>query len=610
MKVMKKLAAFVAIIAMVATMALPAFANELNSPEVDGDNTTTTVSEAANKNSGSFSITMQSSEAGHTFRAYRIFDGGVNKEGKLSDISWAAGVNTDGIAAKLAEAGLKNTIGSGTDAVTLDLSKAADVAKALGEQSDDDAVMIKVADVFFDAKGNEAGNVSAADSNGNYVISDLVAGYYLVTDEYSDPDNVAAGAETLSRNVLAVVGDVTAQVKNTKPQIEKKILDPNPVDANEAGIGETVVYQIKGKVPNYTGYDKYFYVINDTLSGGLTFNADSVVVTVGGVTQTAGTDYVLYTGDEADDPYTFQVAFKNIMDKTIAADIVVTYNAVVNENAVIGKSGNPNEVDLTYSNNPNDSSKGNPSDNPKPDENHPTGVTPKDKTITYVAELDLTKYFDKVDTANYLKGATFTLTGTSNVPRGKTADKYVADDNGTFYKLKDNTFTTSVPHGDIKRSDGTVAVASNEADYASTTQKYKLTSETEYEYVTKDVFMQGTSNDNGKIIFKGLGAGTYTLKETVTPSGYNTAEDITFTITVTVPETITTGTETATWKSNNDSVTVDGTTAIYATDVIDNSGSTLPSTGGMGTTLFYVIGGLLIVAAAIVIISKRRVQEG
>jgi LPXTG-motif cell wall-anchored protein len=265
---------------------------------------------------------------------------------------------------------------------------------------------------------------------------------------------------------------------------------------------------------------------------------------------------------------------------------------------------------LIYSNNPNDSSDGNPSTNPKPDKDHPTGVTPKDKTITFVAELDLTKYFDKVDAANYLAGATFTLTGTSNVPRGTTAGKYVADANGTFYKLKDNTFTTSVPHGDIKRSDGTVAVESNEAYYESTTQKYKLTSETAYEYVTKDVFMQGTSDANGKITFKGLGAGTYTLKETVTPSGYNTAEDITFTITVTVPETITTGTETATWESNNNSVTVDGTTAIYKTNVIDNSGSTLPSTGGMGTTLFYVIGGLLIVAAAIVIISKRRVQEG
>ena len=565
------------------------------------DSTVTTPT-AADKGTGTFSITMTGAEDNHVFTAYKIFEGSLSADGKMGDISWASDVVLDGtttIYADLATAGL-----------TLATNDVKGVVDALKAQSDDSDVMKKVADVFYARKGTADGSVDAKTGD-NYVISGLTVGYYLVTDAYKAA--AAEGAATLSRNILAVVGNVTAAVKNDKPTIEKKILDPRPVDANEAGVGETVVYQITGAVPNYAGYDKYFYVINDKLSDGLTFNADSVVVKVGDDIQTAGTDYVLYTSSTTpavDTGYTFQVAFKNIKSKTIGAAITVTYNAVVNENAVIGNPGNPNEVDLIYSNNPNNSSHGNPSDNPKPDEDHPTGKTPKDKTITFVAELDLTKYFDEVKDSNELAGATFTLTGTSNVPKGSTAEKYVKDDNGTFYKLKNNGgYTTTAPHGDILRSDGSVAVASNEADYESTTQKYKLTSETTYTSETKNIFMQGTSGQDGKIVFKGLGAGTYTIKETVTPKGYTTAQDITFTITVTVPNEVKTGTETATWASNNADVTVNGNTGVYATNVIDLSGSTLPSTGGIGTTIFYIGGSVLVLAAAILLITKRRMSS-
>lgn len=596
MKNMKKILALIlAMLLIVANVAALA------------DNTNTTVTTAADKGKGDFSITMTGAEAGHTFKAYRIFDGSVDTNGKLGDIDWATGVNTTDIAAALTTAGLATSIEEGGKTVTLDLSKASDVAKAMAKQNDDSEVMKKVADVFYARKGTETGSVS--DKTGdNYVITGQKAGYYLVTDEYTDPENVGEGAATLSRNVLAVVGDVTAVVKNDKPTVEKKILDPDPVDANEAGVGETVVYQITGSVPNWVGYDKYFYVINDTLSSGLTFNADSVVVKVGDTIQTPGTDYVLYTGDQADG-HTFQVAFKDIKSKTVGQPITVTYNAVVNSNAVIGNPGNPNEVDLIYSNNPNDSSDGNPSENPKPGEDHPTGKTPKDKTITFVAELDLTKYKDAIGEGNELQGATFLLDGTSNVPKGSTAEKYVEDSNGTFYKLKDDSFTTTAPHGDILRSDGSVEIESNEDDYDSTTQKYKLTNETSYTSETKTILMQGTSGADGKIVFKGLGAGTYTIKEIVTPQGYTTAADITFTISVTVPDEIKTGSETASWTTNNEDVTVGETTGIYATNVIDLSGTVLPSTGGIGTTIFYVGGGILVLLAVILLVTKRRMSS-
>ena len=588
------------------------------------DETTTTVSAPASAGSGAFTITMKSAEDGHIFKAYRIFDGSVATiDGKvrLGDIAWADGVVTSGIAADLAAAGLPTANGD----KTLDLSKAQDVAEALTLQRDDSATMIKVADVFFDHKGTAVATATEK-SGDNYVLGSgavgsanapLVAGYYLVTDEYANPDNVGEGAATLSRNILEVVGSVQAVVKNDKPSVEKKILNPNPVDANEAGIGDTVAFQITGHVPNYTGYVNYFYVINDTLSNGLTFDGvQNLVVKVGETTLTAD-DYVVYTGLDTSNGHTFEVAFKNIKGYDIGAAITVTYTATVNENAVIGSTGNPNETDVTYSNNPNDSQGGNPEENPKPDEDIPTGISVKDKTVTYVAELDLTKYKDKIDPDNLLAGATFTLTGTSNIVKGTGADIFVEDANGAYWKLTDGTYTTTAPHGDIVDADGNVKVLSNEASYESTDVKYNLQHVTTYEAGTEEIFMQGTSDQNGKIVFKGLGAGTYTLTEVVTPKGYNTAEPITFTIVITVPETIADGTEAATFSvTGTNQVTLSGadtdgkaTTGLYLTSVIDNSGTVLPSTGGIGTTIFYVVGGVLVLAAIILLVTKKRMSE-
>ncbi len=262
----RKITALLLAAVLIVAMAVPALA----------DNTTTTVTNPASKGSGAFTITMTGAEDGHVFTAYRIFDGSVNTDGKLGDISWATGVNTEGIAAALEATGLATTV----DGKTLDLSKPADVATALAAQTDDSDVMKKVADVFYARRGTATGSANSKTGN-NYVISDQKAGYYLVTDEYTT-GHPQAGEATLSRNILAVAGDVTAQVKNDKPTVEKKILTPTPVDANKAGIGDTVAFQITGSVPNYAGYDKYFYVINDTLSDGLTFDgAQNVVVKVG-----------------------------------------------------------------------------------------------------------------------------------------------------------------------------------------------------------------------------------------------------------------------------------------------------------------------------------------
>ena len=581
------------------------------------DDTTTTVGTATAKNAGEFTISMTDAEDGHTFKAYQIFSGSVDTSGKLGDITWGTGItfgaenaNYEAFITALTTAGLTGLTSSST---------AADVAAAMTGQTDDSETMQKVADVFYDYKNTVAATATAKTGD-NYELKPLTAGYYMVTDEYtSTPEE---GAATLSRNVLAVVGDVTAKVKNDKPTVVKKILDPSPVDANKAAIGDHVFYQITGEVPNYAGYDKYFYVINDTLSNGLTFDgASSVTVTVGGTKLTEGTDYVVLTSDttpKASTGHTFEVAFKKIKDYTVKDAIVVTYSALVNENAAVD-TGNPNTTDVTYSNNPNDSSHGNPSENPKPDSDTPTGTSVQDKTVTYTSEVDLTKYFDEVKAGNELAGATFTLSGTQTTVVGTGADVFVADANGTFYKLADGTYTTTAPHDDILRSDGTVAITSNKDSYDATDlaagTKYKMEHVTSYSTIEKEVLLQGTSGADGKIVFKGLGAGTYVIKEIVTPEGYTTAADITFTIGIAVPETITTGAEPATYSISG--VTPAGSIAlkndnatggVYATDVVDLSGTTLPSTGGIGTTIFYVVGTVLVLGAAVVLITRRRMD--
>ena len=118
--------------------------------------------------------------------------------------------------------------------------------------------------------------------------------------------------------------------------------------------------------------------------------------------------------------------------------------------------------------------------------------------------------------------------------------------------------------------------------------------------------MEMTTGADGKISFAGLGAGSYTLTETVTPAGFNTIEPINFTIKVKTPTEVKDGTETCEWTIDWNGATNNG--GIFSADVVNQSGSLLPSTGGIGTTIFYVVGGILVVAAGILLVTKKRMS--
>lgn len=315
----------------------------------------------------------------------------------------------------------------------------------------------------------------------------------------------------------------TTTEKNSGATIDKKIVENGAlVDANNVAIGDTVNYQSvitagKGTV-NYVAHDKF--------STGLDFKADSVVVTVDykdedktDKTLVAGenNDYVLVT--TCTDGCTFEINFSDAFEATLSEgdEIIITYSATLNDKAVIGSTGNPNEIHLTYGN---------------------AQTTTKDTVITYTTKLTINKT-DAQGTA--LPGAGFTLyKGT------------VADANKVGTEIKGENLTT-------------------------------------FEW-------------------KGLEEGTYVLVETTVPDGYNKAKDITFTIECVEPTEVKATTDTAEWKTESKEITAKDASVFEGT-VVNNTGALLPETGGIGTTIFYIVGITLMLGAGIVLISKKRMAS-
>ncbi len=633
MKRIKRLASLMLALVMAMAMTVTAFAADNNK------HTITVTQNAADKTE-------------HTYDAYQIFAGDLaEKEGKmvLSNIIWGKGVNGDALLAALQVDETFNVVGENKTNAFAGCKDAADVAEVLGGTAFANSTVgtSTLTDAFARVAENNLTDVVAgtATGTGNVEITVTGSGYYLVKDQNGTVDT-ANGAYT--RFMLEVVGDATATVKSEVPSGDKKVYidDVTTGDANNASIGSHVSYEITSKVPNHVGYNYYYFIMNDTLSEGLTFDGPgSVAVKVGDTVLVQDTDYYVYTENVA--PKTFRLAFADIMNYDVGADIVVTYSATINDKAVIGTTGNPNTWNLQYSNNPDDTFDGErPDDQTKPglpldETNEALGQTPDEKTLTYVTELDITKYANKVLEANLLAGAEFTLTGTSKQVVLNTVDYYEASENGTYYLLLDGTYTETAPTGTeyveigvgtaetttgyIKNADGEYVIPTDTGDYngatlyklvkgnadkyADVNTKYEKKTATETTYVDADVSIEMTTDKDGKIYFKDLGAGEYILTETVTPAGFNTLEPIKITISFTPPASVTDGTEKCTWEVTAEGLTfTDNGSGVFATDIVNKSGSLLPSTGGIGTTIFYVVGGILVVAAGILLVTKKRMS--
>ena len=647
MKRMKKLASLFLAMVMVLSMTVAAFA-EGETP----------------KGQGNFTITLNNKNSGHTYTAYQVFKGdllvtgtGSTEEKKLSNIEWADNVlrvSDDGLnRVKLIDAlkAVKDKDGKLIFNALTDNSSAQDVAEILANQSDDSEAMqnfVKAIRPFLGYDGTESveGRESDGTFNETYTISGLEAGYYLVEDSAGG----AQEGDAYSRYMLEVVANVQADVKATTPDVTKKILEGNnKVDANTAGIGQSVSYEIMGEVPDHQSYIYYYYVISDKLSSGLTFNDDIVVELGTGTKDENGnfvsftkekelvidTDYKVYTGDKAEGN-SFQIAFLDVKSLTSGKAIRVTYSAEVNSSAVIGSTGNSNEVTLKYSNDPNKSGRGDKEDKPgypDPDKGTVTGDTPKDITITYLAQVDINKTFQGL-TEN-LPNAEFTITGTSKQTflTGKTY--YEEDANGEYYMLKKDIqdeedqnkkeserYTKTAPVEPVIEN-GVITNKYTSDQYVrnedGTYKKFSQKRTTVVTEVNTPVSITGTTNGEGKLVFEGLGEGTYWIEETKVPAGFNKAPNVTVVIEAKKPQTVVTGTEKAEWSvgsGSSEKVTLttekkaDGTdvnySAAYQVGIENRSGSILPSTGGIGRTIFYAAGIILMAGAMFFVVRRKR----
>jgi LPXTG-motif cell wall-anchored protein len=326
---------------------------------------------------------------------------------------------------------------------------------------------------------------------------------------------------------------------------------------------------------------------------------------------------------------------------------------------VIGEvEGNPNSLHIDFSNNPNFDYDGtqNPGKPGLPDEGKdvPTGKTPEDTVRTYTTGLKLIKVDEN---GNTLTGAEFKIEG-DNLVEILTVEtvNYKEDANGEYWKLNDNTYTKTAPQTEDKMEkktsrdsgyvktddtarDGYITVGgegyaiANAEELAGTVTLYKLieanadlyeSTETKYAIdtvtytqknaVTGQTYTKEVGAD-GTLILAGLGEGTYTITETKTPAGYNSLTGpITVEIKWTEPNTEDGGDLDCEWEAAYTYGSATGSLnmnagGIFELEIENQSGSTLPSTGGMGTTLFYAFGGLLVAAAVVLLVTKKRMAS-
>lgn len=437
-------------------------------------------------------------------------------------------------------------------------------------------------------------HTTATTTAGSTVISDLAYGYYVVYPLGATDTSAAPGEQdyTSVASLVSVTGDAIVNMKSNYPTVDKKIIpaqsgsgitvgaivdgswegnhqlelddENDPEDtiaphgaadekkAGDFGIGDTITYQLTSKVPDMTGYNSYTFKFSDTLSKGLDLK-EVLSVKVGNTTLKAGktgTNTYALTYDETSRNLTvtlndFYNSYKNHTGETIT----VVYTATLNKDAVIGMNPNTNKAVVEYSNNPTTG-----------------GTGTSEPSIVDVHTFDFTIY------KYYLKD--------QNNKEDKTALA-----NAEFELYKANTT------GDAADTNAKINIVDEGKGVyrQATADEAKVTGFTSAKIV---------SDADGKVLVKGLVAGTYYLRETKAPEGYNKLlSDIKVEIKANYDET------TGKLTSYSVDYTYNGTktpgNAITSKDnspevpVENKTGAQLPSTGSKGALMVTLAGIVL-----------------
>ena len=391
---------------------------------------------------------------------------------------------------------------------------------------------------------------------GTNSITGLAAGYYLIK-------NATVGeGEVFTDYILQVVKDVEVNPKSGKPTLDKQIRHNDNGKWGVVGdnqIGDTVEFRTITTVPIVSGYTEYTYVIHDEMSAGLTSNVkneNDVTIKVNDTTELDKKYYTVTVDEKNANKFTVTVDVLNAIKdgKMVEGNTLYTYyTGILNEKAKVYNDGKQdNKAYLEYSNNPHD--------------NTTTNKTPEKVVYDWTFKMEINKIDGKSNAP--LSDAKFVLSKNGNCSLGTIGD------DGT------PSITTDLIDL-IENNDGSYTVAP--AGYTGPVVKVMTA---------------------GKITIKGLDDATeYYLYETKAPAGYNRLTDaVKFKITATYNDT----------GDSYTSVTAavnDVEQSSVSVQVANNKGSTLPSTGGIGTTLFYVIGGVLMAVAAVLLVTKKRMNN-
>jgi len=419
-------------------------------------------------------------------------------------------------------------------------------------------------------------------ASGKTVVDGLDLGYYLVYPRGAS-GKLDGQASICSLNSTAP--SATVDLKAVYPTIEKKVEDAK---VNEASIGDDITFTLTSKVPDLTGYKWYKFVAVDTLSAGLTYK-EVTSIKIGDTELVPADETATKKYEVKADGQTIRFVLPDFVagHYTTDADIVITYKATLNENANIG-TANGNSAKLEYSNNPSYTQNNEKGDNDF-DETEPKGESATSETETFTTSLQINKIHKVNGVAQPLTGAAFRITGAGVHKVITTGDVYVEDNTkGTYWKLKDGTYTTDNP----------ATEGMNQDKYASTTIKYAKKASTTIDGTTENVNVEAFVDENGHLTFAGLGEGTYTISEIVVPDGYNKIDD--FTVTIDFDETA------KTFSLAKNGETIESGKTTLSMDVENQSGTLLPSTGGIGTTIFYVVGAALVLGAGVLLVTKKR----
>jgi fimbrial isopeptide formation D2 family protein/LPXTG-motif cell wall-anchored protein len=489
-------------------------------------------------------ITVTDVEAGATVTAYQIVEGEYNAKGFI---------------------GYK-TVDSLSSQITDPLSPTPDEIQSIAAQISTGAITLTSHELSYDSTTKEytvdaeAGYwiVLVKGGSASKVYNPMLAGVYYTV---SGSDNTMTN-DPVSANESWIIEGTKAYDKSSEVTVTKKIVGGASGNENgdDVAIGDVVKYSISGNIPAYSdAYTQVTYKITDKTSDGLVLlntTKNPVTVTVGGASVEASEG--TYTLTVVDHEMT--VDFTSAYALSHAGQAVeVTYFAQLTDDANTNFDANTNTAKITYSNDPTvdvDTKK------------TPTTDTPEDKTYHYTFELD-----GKLSATWDSSKVTTELTKTHMVTDEETKETKSEPLSGATFTLTNNT--------------------------------------------TGAVY-EATSNTSGQLNFKGLDAGTYTLKEKSAPTGYSlNKKEIPVVISATYNEN-------GTLKSY--SVTVDGSatstyTASYTgtneienivinkvdTSIPNTPLSSLPSTGGMGTYLFTIVGiAIMAIAAGLFIVSRKR----